>query len=911
MGRVGKRLSSFQIIILGFAAVILSGALFLMLPGASRDGNCAPFGDALFTSVSAVCVTGLVVRDTARSWSLFGQCVILFLIQIGGLGVVTAAVALSKARGERLSLKQRSTMQEAISAQRLGGLGSMTGLILKVTLVSELFGALCMAPVFCRRFGFEKGMFYSLFHAVSAFCNAGFDLMGRHTGSFSSLCAFSGNLYLSIVICALIVAGGLGFLAWEDIAAYKLKIHKYRMQTKVIIASTAILILVPTILFFFILYRFDVLWSGISMVFRVLRPLLIGCVFAFLMNPMMRFMERHILFFWSKKGKRPGKKGRNAVRVICVVLSAVILVGLVAAFFSFVAPQFYEAIRDLMEHLDEKIIGVIDWADELTRYQFTDAMQDAKTSGQIELGISNAVTWITNYLNVDNWEAWNCPLTIESSNEDVISVEGDYLHALSRDKATIKVRTENGKTASADFYAGNYAQSITRDSWERIYLKLNDRQSLSYRLEPEGGDFSDEEVIWTVNDYSNCISFNEETREVTATGYGTASINARIQSGSEVNYDISVYKEPETLEFKSKQNYVKLYYSYDIREFLDITPAEAYYCPITISTPDPDAIWTGDYFIGTGQKGTVTIGVATGDTQWDTADFTVGDFANGISPDGDNYRRVHVDNETQFSYQLYAWDNNYEDEVVTWTIESGEDVVSLLDQNGNVKALAPGNAVIHASIQDGTYAEYYVEVPVPVERFELNPDSDIMPYGDAWYVWDRVSYEPNDADLSDVIIESDHPEIIDVQGEWMYANSTGTAKITLDAGNGVVSSFDITVIWFAENIMPTGQDLIYLETGKSTELGYSLYPFDSNEKPVWTVDDGGEQYVTVDENGLVTGVSPGQATVRGTIRSGSSVVYTVNVADPVTKIDFNTEEITVNRGEIIWSLNLKARNTAG
>ena len=100
MGRVGKRLSSFQIIILGFAAVILSGALFLMLPGASRDGNCAPFGDALFTSVSAVCVTGLVVRDTARSWSLFGQCVILFLIQIGGLGVVTAAVALSKARGE-------------------------------------------------------------------------------------------------------------------------------------------------------------------------------------------------------------------------------------------------------------------------------------------------------------------------------------------------------------------------------------------------------------------------------------------------------------------------------------------------------------------------------------------------------------------------------------------------------------------------------------------------------------------------------------------------------------------------------------------------------------------------------------------------------------------------------------------
>ena len=181
-----------------------------------------------------------------------------------------------------------------------------------------------------------------------------------------------------------------------------------------------LVIVFAAILFFFILYRFDVLWSGISMVFRVLRPLLIGCVFAFLMNPMMGFMERHILSFWSKRGKGPGKKGRNAVRVLCVVLSAVILVGLVAAFFSFVAPQFYEAVRDLMEHLDEKIIGVIDWADELTGYQFTDAMQDAKTSGQIELGISNAVTWITNYLNVDINDSQNLIFTATSVGTDVI-----------------------------------------------------------------------------------------------------------------------------------------------------------------------------------------------------------------------------------------------------------------------------------------------------------------------------------------------------------------------------------------------------------------------------------------------------------------------------------------------------------
>ena len=248
MGRVGKRLSSFQIIILGFAAVILSGALFLMLPGASRDGNCAPFGDALFTSVSAVCVTGLVVRDTARSWSLFGQCVILFLIQIGGLGVVTAAVALSKARGERLSLKQRSTMQEAISAQRLGGLGSMTGLILRVTLLSELLGAVCMAPVFCRRFGVEKGMFYALFHAVSAFCNAGFDLMGE-AAPYSSLTDFPAEPLICIPVMLLIITGGIGFATWADVRQHRGKLQRYRMQTRVILFVTGLLILIPALYF--------------------------------------------------------------------------------------------------------------------------------------------------------------------------------------------------------------------------------------------------------------------------------------------------------------------------------------------------------------------------------------------------------------------------------------------------------------------------------------------------------------------------------------------------------------------------------------------------------------------------------------------------------------------------------------
>ena len=182
-----------------------------------------------------------------------------------------------------------------------------------------------------------------------------------------------------------------------------------------------LLIVFAAIAFYFVFEKFSALQALFSYVLRVLRPLLIGCVLAFLMNPMMGFMERHALSFLAKRRrKHPGKKACKLVRIICVVLSAAILVGLAAAFFSFVAPQFFDAIRNLMEHLDEKIIGVIDWADELTRYQFTDAMQEAKSSGQIENGISNAVKWITNYLNVDINDSQNLIFTATSVGTDVI-----------------------------------------------------------------------------------------------------------------------------------------------------------------------------------------------------------------------------------------------------------------------------------------------------------------------------------------------------------------------------------------------------------------------------------------------------------------------------------------------------------
>lgn len=250
MGRFGKRFSSSQIIILGFAAVIMLGSLLLMLPIATRDGRGAVFSDALFTATSAVCVTGLIVQDTATYWSAFGQAVIITLIQIGGMGVVTVAVAISLISGKQISLKQRSTMQDAISAPKVGGIVRLTGFIIRMTMIFELLGAVIMAPSFCREFGFLKGIWYAVFHSISAFCNAGFDLMGAKT-PYSSLTYFVQNPVINLTIMALIIIGGIGFMTWDDIKTNDYHIRKYRMQSKIILATTVFLILFPALYFFF------------------------------------------------------------------------------------------------------------------------------------------------------------------------------------------------------------------------------------------------------------------------------------------------------------------------------------------------------------------------------------------------------------------------------------------------------------------------------------------------------------------------------------------------------------------------------------------------------------------------------------------------------------------------------------
>ncbi|MCI6157706.1 MAG: potassium transporter TrkG [Peptoniphilaceae bacterium] len=253
-----KKFSTFQLISLGFSAVVLLGSFLLMLPISSREGVVTPFLDALFTSTSAVCVTGLVVHDTATYWSSFGQAVILLLIQIGGMGVVTLMTSFSLMLGRKISLKQRTTLQDAISAPQMGGIIRLTHFILKGMFVIEGLGAVIMAPVFIRDFGL-RGIWMAIFHSISAFCNAGFDLLGVR-GPFSSLTMYRDNPVINLTIALLIIIGGIGFLTWHDIRTHGTHFSQYRTQSKVTLLMTGILLLLPLLYFFFI--EFNTLPSG-------------------------------------------------------------------------------------------------------------------------------------------------------------------------------------------------------------------------------------------------------------------------------------------------------------------------------------------------------------------------------------------------------------------------------------------------------------------------------------------------------------------------------------------------------------------------------------------------------------------------------------------------------------------------
>lgn len=246
---VRSHLTQTQFIASGFLGIILTGTLLLMLPVSSRTGEVSSFLNCLFTATSASCVTGLVVYDTWSHWSLFGQLVILSLIQIGGLGFVTIGVFLSIVLRRRIGLKERGLMQESVNTLQIGGVVRLAKRIVIGTVFFEGFGALLLAIRFIPQYGPGRGIYYSIFHAVSAFCNAGFDLMGWQ-GPYSSLVGYYNDWLVNLVIMSLIVIGGIGFIVWEDLSRHRLHFSRYMLHTKIVLLTTVVLIFGSAWLFY-------------------------------------------------------------------------------------------------------------------------------------------------------------------------------------------------------------------------------------------------------------------------------------------------------------------------------------------------------------------------------------------------------------------------------------------------------------------------------------------------------------------------------------------------------------------------------------------------------------------------------------------------------------------------------------
>ena len=266
-----SHLSPSAMIALGFLLMILIVALLLMLPVSSTAGAWTDPLSALFTATSAVCVTGLIVVDTATHWSLFGRIVLLLAIQIGGLGVMTVLGFASMLLGRRIGLRQRTLLQESIASMQIGGVVRLLRRAVIGTLLIEGLGALLLSLRFVPMLDPVRGIGYAVFHAVSAFCNAGFDLMGSISGPFTSLESFSADPLVNLTVMALILIGGLGFVVWDDLAEHRFHYRKLRLHTRVVLIMTALLTLVPAALF--LLFERSGSMAGMGAVERILASL--------------------------------------------------------------------------------------------------------------------------------------------------------------------------------------------------------------------------------------------------------------------------------------------------------------------------------------------------------------------------------------------------------------------------------------------------------------------------------------------------------------------------------------------------------------------------------------------------------------------------------------------------------------
>ncbi|NCC67873.1 MAG: Trk family potassium uptake protein [Clostridia bacterium] len=272
MSMLHGRLTYTQIIMLSFLCIILFGTVVLCLPISSKSGEWTSFVDAMFTATSATCVTGLVVFDTYLYWSGFGQLIILLLIQIGGLGLMTCIAMIALLLHKKITLGERRLLMQSAGSMQISGIVKLIKRIILCTAICEGLGIIVLSFVFCPKFGFGSGLWCAIFTSISAFCNAGFDLMGRYR-PFSSFAGseFAMNPIVNIMVIFLIVTGGIGFIVWRDIFHHKTHFRDYDLHSKIVLVTTAVLILGGTVLYFIFEYGYTL--SGLRFDKKILASL--------------------------------------------------------------------------------------------------------------------------------------------------------------------------------------------------------------------------------------------------------------------------------------------------------------------------------------------------------------------------------------------------------------------------------------------------------------------------------------------------------------------------------------------------------------------------------------------------------------------------------------------------------------
>lgn len=324
------KISYLRLIAVGFLALIMLGTFLLSLPIATKSKEGMAFVDALFTATSATCVTGLVVADTYTNWSLFGQIVILCMIQIGGLGFITIGIYIAVLLKKKIGLREREAIHESVSTMESAGAVRLTKRIIQGTFLVEGVAALLLMIRFVPMLGWGEGIYYGIFHAISAFCNAGFDLMGRWE-AYSSLCLFQSDPLVNVVIMALITIGGIGFIIWDDLLRNKWHFKKYLLHTKMVLSISVILVLGGAVLFY--LFERNNLFAGMSV-----KETVLGALFASVtprtagfntidiaaMTDASKLLTTILMFIGGSPGSTAG--GAKTTTVAVMLLSAVAMI---------------------------------------------------------------------------------------------------------------------------------------------------------------------------------------------------------------------------------------------------------------------------------------------------------------------------------------------------------------------------------------------------------------------------------------------------------------------------------------------------------------------------------------------------------------------------------------------------------